>query len=311
LSLTISRRSGLKYALTYTASVWKKGIGVSKREIYRLNGGRSPLVHSYSTFNRYMGVAKDFVKFALEEKGLSKVKHVTYDHVREYLNRKIERGMSEKTIKVNASALRKFFETIKREDIANEIAKDYQDYYSRGRAPSRTVGFSNPMRIINNLKDEVHKTIAELQLRTGARIGDVKKIEIDRENQRVIIRRSKGGKTRVIDFKELAKYDLDKAFEFERIVELKEKLDRQLKERSWKEIRGSGGSVGSYYKDLQRAAAKAGEFYGGAHSFRATYAERFWNWAEAQGWETERIERTLEEHLGHNRVEWSRHYAGR
>ena len=307
----ISKRSGLKYALTYTANEWAKGISVSKRAIYLEQGGRSPYVHSYSTFNRYMGVAKDFVKFAVEEKGLSKLKHISYDHVKEYLNRKIEKGYSKKTIKVNASALKKFFKTVNRSDIAEKIAEDYQDYYSRGRDPSRTIGFSNPVRVINCLKDDVHKTIAELQLRTGARVGDVKKMQIDYENQRVIIPKSKGGRTRIIDFKELSKYDQAKADEFERIAELKEQLDRHLRERDWKEIRGSGGSVGSYYKDLRQAVKAAGETYGGAHSFRANYAENFYSWGEAHNIPRGKIEEMLEEHLGHSRIYWSRQYAGR
>jgi integrase len=304
-------KCGLTYALKYATNEWKKGIGKSKREIYLLNNnGRSPYIHSHSTFNRYSGIAKDFVAWA-KENGINRLHRVSYDHVRDYLEQKIEKGYSERTIKLNASALKKFFETVGRQDIAEKLSDDYQRYYSHCRAPRQTRGFSNPYRVINNLKDEVHKTIAELQLRTGARVGDVKKIKIDYENQRVIIPKSKGGRTRVIDFKELSKYDQAKADEFERIAELKEKLDYHMRERDWKEIRGGGGSVGSYYKDLRRAVKMAGETYGGAHAFRASYAERFWEWAENQGWEREQIERVLEEHLGHSRVEWSRHYAGR
>jgi len=307
----ISNRSGLKYALSYAAKVWKKGIGLSKREIYKLNGGRSPVVHSYSTFNRYTGVVRDFVKFCIEEKGLSKLKHVSYETVKEYLERKIEKGYSAKTLKVNATALRKFFNTVGKEEIAEKIGKDYYSFYKEGAEARHTRGFSNPLRVISNLKDPVHKLIAELQFRTGARVGDVKKIQIDEENKRVVITKSKGGRTRVIDFKELGKYDPDKLYEFERIAELKKELNKALKERDWKEIRGGGGSIGSYYKDLRQAAKKAQESYGGAHSFRANYAENFWKWGEMQGWDRDKIASTLEEHLGHSRVYWSRLYAGR
>jgi hypothetical protein len=50
--------------------------------------------------------------------------------------------------------------------------------------------------------------------------------------------------------------------------------------RDWKEIRGNGGDMGSYYKELRRAMKAAGETYSGAHAFGASYAERFWEWAE-------------------------------
>lgn len=307
----ISNRSGLKYALSYAARFWKRGIGLSKREIYRLHGGRSPVVHSWSTFNRYTGIVKDFVKFCIEEKGYSKLKHVSYATVEEYLDRKIAKGYSAKTIKVNATALRKFFETVGKTEIAEAIAEEYASFYSQGAVSRQTRGFSNPIRVLLNLRDPVHKVIAEIQLRTGARIGDVKKLQVDEELKRVVIPKSKGGRTRVIDFGELAKYDPSKLYEFERIVELKRELEQFLERRDWKEIRGTGGSVGSYYKDLREAARKAGVSYGGAHSFRANYAENFWNWGELHGWDREKIAKTLEEHLGHSRVYWSRLYAGR
>lgn len=304
-------KSGLKYALSYAAKFWKQGIGLSKREIYISNGGRSPYVHSWSTYNRYVGVVRDFVKFSIEEKGFKKVKHLNYDTVKEYLERKIEKGYSEKTIKVNATALQKFFSTIGREDLTENLQKDYAKFYSQGFDPRSTRGFSNPHRVISNLKDPVHRIIAELQLRTGARIGDVKKIQIDYENKEVIISKSKGGRTRKIDFKKLIFSDPTKLDEFERIVELKKQLDEALKERDWKEIRGSGGKVGSYYKDLRNAAKLSGESYGGAHQFRANYAENFWKWGELQGWPEEKIATTLEEHLGHSRLYWSKRYGGR
>jgi len=308
----ISGRSGIKYALSYASKFWLQGIGLSKRRIYQLNGGRSPVVHSWSTFNRYTGIVKDFVKFCIEEKGISKVKQLSYDTVEEYLDRKIEKGRSVKTIKVNATALRKFFSTIKREEIAETIKQEYMDFYGKAlQSPRYTRGFANPFKVISNLKDPVHRLIAELQLRTGARIGDVKKIQIDEKNKIVIISKSKGGRTRMINFKKLVEYDPDKLYEFERIVELKKQLDEALKERDWKEIRGSGGSPGTYYKDLREAAKKARENYAGAHSFRANYAETFWRWGEMQGWDKEKIAKTLEEHLGHSRVYWSRLYAGR
>jgi len=66
MKLGIKRNSGLTYALKYAAKVLKQGIGISKHSVYKSMGGRSPLIHSYSTFNRYMGIAKEFVNWAKE-----------------------------------------------------------------------------------------------------------------------------------------------------------------------------------------------------------------------------------------------------
>jgi len=47
--------------------------------------------------------------------------------------------------------------------------------------------------VIDNLKDSAHNVVAELQYLTGARVGNVKKIEIDWEHMSVRIEGSKGG----------------------------------------------------------------------------------------------------------------------
>jgi len=288
-------KCGLTYALTRAVSEWKKGIGVSKREVYEFTGGHSPYIHSYSTLNRYAGIAKEFVNWA-KEQGVNRLHKVSYDLVEDFLKEKIDRGYSEKTIKLNATALAKFFETVGRSDIVKNIRENYQSFYSQAREAGKARPFSNPYRIINNLKDPVHRTIAELQWRTGARIGELKKMEIDQERRRVIIYKSKGGKTREIDFS-------DRPEKFERICELKKELGEHLKERSWREIRGGGGEVGSYYKDLKQAVKKAGEVYSGSHAFRATYVCERINELVSQGYTREEALEITEKEIGHNRVD--------
>jgi integrase len=288
-------KCGLTFALTRAVSEWKKGIGVSKREVFKSNDGRSPYVHSYSTLNRYAGIAKEFVNWA-KEQGVSRLHKVSYDLVEDFLREKVDRGYSEKTIKLNASALSKFFDTVGRSDIAEGIRENYQSLYSQAREAGKAKPFSNPYRVINNLKEPVHKVIAELQWRTGARIGELKKMEIDEERQRVIIHKSKGGKTREIDFS-------DRPEKFERICELKKELDRHLKERSWREIRGGGGGVGSYYQDLRQAVKRAGEVYSGSHAFRATYVSERINELISHGYTREEALSITEREIGHNRVD--------
>ena len=74
----IKGNSGLTYALKYDAKVLKQGIGISKHEIYKRFGSKSPLIHSYSTFNRYMGIAKEFVNRA-KEQGVNRLDKVQSD----------------------------------------------------------------------------------------------------------------------------------------------------------------------------------------------------------------------------------------
>jgi hypothetical protein len=294
MSLGIKRNSGLTYALKYAAKVLKQGIGVSKHSVYKSMGGRSPLIHSYSTFNRYMGIAKEFVNWA-KEQGINRLDKVQYDHVRDFLLSKAE-YCSMKTLKVNASALKKFFETVGRVDISVQIKKDYQEIYSQGRNPNRALAFAHPERVISFLKEDVHKVIAELQLLTGARIGDIKKIQVLPEAKKVIILKSKGGRTREIDY-------ADRPEKFERIRELTEALNEHLKTSSWKSIREG------YYKDLRQAVLRSGEVYTGSHAFRVNYVKERLKELKSQGYSEREALQKIEYEIGHSRIEMSVYYS--
>jgi len=294
VELGIKRNSGLTYALKYAAKVLKQGIGISKHEVYKRFGGKSPLIHSYSTFNRYMGIAKEFVNWA-KEQGVNRLDKVQYEHVRDFLLSKAE-YCSMRTLKVNASALRKFFETVGREDIAERIGEDYQEIYSKGRAPGRALAFAHPERVISLLKEDVHKVIAELQLLTGARIGDVKKIQVLPEEKKVIITKSKGGRTREIDYS-------DRPEKFERIKELVGELREYLKGSSWSSVRES------YYRDLRQAVYRSGEIYTGSHAFRVNYVKERLRELRERGYSEKEALQIIEYEIGHSRIEMSAYYS--
>ena len=294
MELGIKRNSGLTYALKYAAKLLKEGIGISKHSVYKSMGGRSPLIHSYSTFNRYMGIAKEFVNWA-KEQGINRLDKVQYDHVRDFLLSKAE-YCSMKTLKVNASALKKFFTTVGRTDISEQIKKDYQDLYSQGRSPSRALAFAHPEKVISLLKEDVHRVVAELQLLTGARIGDVKKIQVLPESKKIVILKSKGGRTREIDYS-------DRPEKFERIRELTEALKEHLKTSSWKSVREG------YYKDLRQAVLRSGEGYTGSHAFRVNYVKERLKELKAQGYSEREALQKIEHEIGHSRIEMSAYYS--
>jgi len=294
MELGIKRNSGLTYALKYAAKVLKQGIGISKHEVYKRLGGKSPLIHSYSTFNRYMGIAKEFVNWA-KEQGVNRLDRVQYEHVRDFLLSKSE-YCSMRTLKVNASALRKFFETVGREDIAERIGEDYQEIYSKGRAPGRALAFAHPERVISLLKENVHKVIAEFQLLTGARIGDVKKIQVFPEERKVVITKSKGGRTREIDYS-------DRPEKFEKIKELVGELREYLKGSSWSSIRES------YYRDLRQAVYRSGEIYTGSHAFRVNYVKERLKELRERGYSEKEALQIIEYEIGHSRIEMSAYYS--
>jgi len=153
----------------------------------------------------------------------------------------------------------------------NPGIKEFFDADSRARWRDGTQKqdcdrYNNPDRIVENLRkiDETSAAIAELQRLTGARIGDIKKIQIDEETQSVFIPRSKGGRDRRIYFDRFQE-------EFEKVKEYKEIVDRALQERKFSEIREN-----QYYENLKKACRQAHEIYHGAHGFRYEFAQNLY-----------------------------------
>ncbi len=288
-------KMNINRSLEVVGKFWKMGIGMSKKEVMERFGGRTPYVHSYSTFNRYMGVVKEFANYVRENYGVNRIDKIKVEHIDTFLNDKIAKGYSEKTLKVNASALEKYCQSIGREDLYKHLKENYHHYYGRARAYVKTQPFSNPEKIITSLKDPAHRTIAELQYRTGARLGDVKKIQINEEKKQVIIEKSKGGRDRVIDYS-------DRPEKFERVKELRADLDKYLAERSWKEIRET------YPEELKKVASMQSEFYTGTHSFRVNYAQERFKELTSQGLSPLQADKILTQELGHNRIEMSQYY---
>ena len=293
---SIRPKSGLTYALKYAAYHLKKGIGKSKQKVYKANGGKSPYIHSYSTFNRYMGIAKEFVNWA-KEQGINKLHRVEYEHVKKFLLQKAENGASKKTLKVNMSALKKFFEVVKREDIAKQIEKNYVDIYTKGQYNGRALPFDKPMEVIERIKNPAHKVMAELQYSTGARLGDLKKMKIDEERKAVIIEKSKGGKTREISY-------ADRPEKFERIKELHKELQKHIEREGWKNLRQS------YPESVRYAAKKAGEIYSGTHGFRVNYAQERYKELVDRGVSERKALEVVTKELGHNRLSMAKYYVG-
>jgi hypothetical protein len=99
--------------------------------------------------------------------------------------------------------------------------------------------------------------IAEAQSLAGFRVREIAKAEVDKENERIIIHKAKGGRTRELDFSHRKE-------DFERLTNLIEKLKEQEYQKHLKD----------YYRDIKNACKSLGEEYRASHAFRYEYAER-------------------------------------
>jgi len=270
------RRNRIKYFLLQTVEdLFNAGVNRSKHEIfkesYEKNRTReSPFIHSYSTKTTYEKVVAKYSDFLKEEYGLRYEKDFRklsvdeiFQTVDRYFEVQKEKGLAQNTLEKHISGLKKVLGYVD-PDIKEYFTPDNRMRWRDGVEKGESDRYGNSDKIIENLYriNEVSAAIAELQRTVGCRVGDVKKIEIQEDERKVVIHRSKGGRDRTIYFEYFPEE------QFEKVKQSKEILDRALEEKSFSEIRKE-----EYYKDLRKAVREVGEPYYGAHPFRYEFAQ--------------------------------------
>jgi hypothetical protein len=301
------------HSLKYTLKVFKKelyGIGKSKHEAKKLYGGVSPLIHSHGTYDRYFGIAKEFVDEMYEE-GIRRTNQVSVERLKSYFFEKTEsekaKSVTKKTMKLILSAFRKYLSISswkEREDLREMIRKNYYLFLGRASESGEALPFSKPERVIETIKKPQHRAIATIQLHTGARIDDVPKVAESlrhwQRGQRPIIRilRSKGGRNRWLDYE-------DRTEKFNSVLEAVQTLLPFIDEKGWETVKKE------YYPDLRRAAAVCQETYTGSHAFRVNYAQRRHKELLKKGLSKKDALEILSNELGHNRISVAKGYVNR
>ena len=312
----MSRHCNLRYSLEVFLRE-TNGIGESKHQAKRDHGGVSPKIHSFGARTRYFGIAKDFVD-KMNQKEIRRVNQVRPEDLIEYLEEKARRILylkggrvrrtTKKTIRTNLAALKKYFGISVwggRKDLIEVLEGYYHHFLDLAGASGEAKPFSDPEKVIEKIKEPQHRAIAFIQYLASARIDDVPKVVESikgwKEGNKplIFIQGSKGGRNRVLDFK-------DRVEDFERVREAVALLAPLIEEKGWKMIKED------YYPDLRRAVAARGESYTGSHSFRVGYAQRwFREQTEERGLpEKEAIKRVTND-LGHNRIGVARGYIYR
>ena len=103
------------------------GVGISRRELTEQTGQLSPLVHSFDTFDRYMGICKEFINYC-KATGANKLHKIGSPTVDGFLMVKIGKGYTNNTIETNMCALQKFFFDSSRPDLVEFLAITYPIY---------------------------------------------------------------------------------------------------------------------------------------------------------------------------------------
>ena len=254
--------AGVVYAIGMTVTFLKEGIGKSRRAETKAKGS-TPFIHSYATLKRYVGVINNFRDKALVD--VKRIHQITEEHVETFFDNMVSENRSEKTIKINASALNKLFNAWSRHDLKEYIDENRSTWAGDAIDSNRTTPFGDPDRVIDKMRREAFKAAATIQLNTGARVSDIKKVVSSviahPSLESITILKSKGGKDRELDFS-------DRMPILAIVLKAAKIIQVYLSENNndWSSFQKE------YTKETRRATVKAGEIYCGTHAFRANYA---------------------------------------
>ena len=264
--------------------------GTSKyesKEALRENGAKTwhdigkglDKIFSYSTANKYREVWREVLSYAKENFKVKDAEKLNADHIKAYLQNKIEGNVKYSTFQTYASAIEKL------EVALNKWSKLYskQNTYSfsdaikdlRQTASERLEHFSgtrnyeNPKAIVSAIKDERYSIAAHIQYESGARIDEMYKLteknlhgiskdEYTQKDIGLVEVKGKGGKTRELKLN----------------IYTYERLESYIKQNASFELKDKD----SYRSAIKDTAINTGQAYDsrGSHGLRWNFAqERF------------------------------------
>jgi len=286
------------------------GIGTSRhkdKEVAREQGyvtksdiAKHTLVYSFETREQYVNIAVDLLKFAKQEYGIKDAARLNSEVANAYLINKIESGISKASFNKYAAAITKFETAInafqKQHNLptielnttqARQIAAET---IQKEEAKSRA--YEDPKKLIENIKDNTFKTIAEAQLAGGFRITELNHMSLQnfKDNNIFLVISGKGGKDREIELPA----DIYKA-----LLELASKPSTNNGKFAF--------NMNEYRLELKAAAERSGQEYTGTHGLRWNAAQyKYIEYSNKHG-EVKAME-MVSNFLGHTRASITQHY---
>ena len=284
--------------------------GAKKEDKVNPNHEHHQFVSSYKTMESYRAVWNNFFNYLKEHWKVKDFERIEPHHIQAYMDYKVEYYPSKQYLeKISASlgkleiALKKFALNIHNEkrdydfsirqsilDEARDLKLVANNYHNRA--------YSNPLLLIENLKDPPHRTAAKIQLEGGARIEAValikkeqlKGVQIDfitKSKKLGIWTKEKGGKQGKVYVSKETYQELETHF----LTNEKFKINRQ-----------------KYYNDLKQAALASNEVPEASHGLRWNFAKRrMFEYAKA-GYSYPDSLQGVSIEMKHNRASITEHY---
>ena len=284
--------------------------GAKKEDKINPNHEHYQMVSSYKTMESYRRVWNNFFNYLLEHWKIRNFEKISSEHVQAYMDYKIEYYPSKQYLeKISAAigkleiALKNFSKNIHNEnreydfsirqtilDEARDLKYVSNNYHNRA--------YNNPLFLIENLKDPLHKIAAKIQYEGGARIEGVALIKKDQmmgikvdsitnKEVGIVLTKEKGGKSGEV----LVSIDTYTNLESYILEYDKFKINRQ-----------------KYYNDIKQAAISLNENPEASHGLRWNFAKRrMFEYGKA-GYSYEECLQQVSYEMKHNRASITQHY---
>ena len=284
--------------------------GVKKEDKINPDHEHYQMVASYKTMESYRAIWNNFFNYLLEHWKLKDFEKIEDYHIQAYIDYKVEYYPSKQYLeKISAAigkleiALKKFAKNIHNVDreydfsIRQTILDEARDLkYVSNNYHNRA--YNNPLFLIENLKDPLHKIAAKIQYEGGARIEGVALIKKDQmmgikvdsitnKEVGIVLTKEKGGKSGEVlvsidTYTNLNSYIL----EYDKF-----KINRQ-----------------KYYNDIKQAAIASNETPEASHGLRWNFAKRrMFEYGKA-GYSYEECLQQVSYEMKHNRASITQHY---
>lgn len=254
-------------------------------------------IHSHRTADAYRETWRRCFIHARETSGLKDLTRIEASHVKEYLSDVIERGVSRATYGQYAAALGKLENALKGWAAATGANREYdlrsgiEANKNEAKSLKKFEGsraYERPNEVPQNIMRADHQLAAKMQMEGGSRVNEIGLIRAEQ---------------------------LRPGFKFEAQGKGGKKLNPQLSEATWRELKAHIDRHGEfkidhddYRSSLKLAAHESSQQYNGSHGLRWNYAQRRMQELAAQKVDHYVALATVSKEMGHERPDITQHY---
>lgn len=263
------------------------------------NHNVSPLIHSTNYDKAIKNTALSLAQFA-KESGTKDMEKINNETIEKYINEKIKKGISNKSISASLSHMMKiqhalnqtFYNRTKKENtllFSKDIIKELREKANKIAVKtdkSKIKSYANPNIFLSKIATRSSLQV-ELMMKSGIRVNDaihIKKEQLLSNNK--IKFRSKGGKVFI------------------------KKIDPFLYEKIKKAVLNNSYNISykTFYRDMKKVAIENDIAWSGTHGLRHSWAKKDYANNLKRGLSNENSLLKTSQNLAHNRAEITKLY---